>query len=299
MCVWGVQVFSPGPCVLSGSQSPRGNYRVGPAGVLPSALSTSLHEAFRICHCLCLLNSGFHQDSVSSWKARVFSALSCTVGTGVYFSSITLGNHFESKGWTAIHKHYTVKASLSCLWKPEKSKVLWKAFLLSSHLLCRPWNGSEVLSWRGICHSLSRGWVLLAWWPHYSRPECPESSVFWWVCCWSQRSESRPVLFECTGVDHGAESLKLQHFETLEPEFAGCMPLWLGPWALAFGQPHVCVGTLLWVYPSPNSRPAPTKGENGAVLSSHCLRNTYWPSSNVLGAMEKNKGKLFLAHPPH
>lgn len=63
----------------------------------------------------------------------------------------------------------------------------------------------------------------------------------------------------------------------------------------------VCVsfvwGALLWAYPSPNHRPACTRRENGAIFSLRWLTNIYWPSSEVVGTKEKNKGKLLYTLP--
>lgn len=276
---------------------PPGNCPVDPAGVLPSTLSTSLREAFRICCCLCLWNSGFHQDSVSSWKAGVLSASSCAVETDVYSFSITLRDPFEGKVWTAVHEDHTVKASFSRLWKPEKSPFLKESpsealpsnFSLTAQTLER--QRGHVME-RHLSLTF-RGWVL-AWWPHCSRPECPQRSVFGWVCCWNQRSESRLVLFECSRVDRGAECVQLQHVGTPEAWFCGvCAAVTLAPSAASRAAARLCwdiaVGTPL------SPQPPSTHQRREGSCSSITLLNKYLlASSDVLGAMEKNEGKLFL-----
>lgn len=56
------------------------------------------------------------------------------------------------------------------------------------------------------------------------------------------------------------------------------------------GQQRLCFRTSLWVYPLPTA----TQGETGAILSSHCLSNMYWPPGYVLGTTEEDKGSSFL-----
>lgn len=57
------------------------------------------------------------------------------------------------------------------------------------------------------------------------------------------------------------------------------------------------LGAFLWVYPSPSSHPTFSRGEKGVMLLLYQLTGVRWPSTDLLGTLEKNKGKLMRTFP--
>lgn len=168
MFVCGVQLSQSGASHSPWDPAPPAPPRALPE-CCPSAPSASLCSAFPACLSLCLLNSGFHQGSVSSWKAGATSALSCTVRARVYFSSIILRHHLESKVLIVMFKNHIV----SIVFMPTKTRELHllkksSSEALPSNLLCRIPEGHLPLTFGGLTVLGLNG---------------PNVLCFWWVCC--------------------------------------------------------------------------------------------------------------------
>lgn len=126
-----------------------------------------------------------------------------------YFPGITFG--IILRGWNLKSP---VWAAFSCFRKPENhilSKKIWGS--LGSRSFDR---AVQTLEWhRGsdpaeslVTHfpGLSPSWVASSFqvW-RFPREGIGDVLGFRWRCCWNQRSDSRPILFECASVGGGVE----------------------------------------------------------------------------------------------